>query len=50
VNFGFKVALGRPPSPPERDAALSYLKTAQPAELNGFAWMLLNLSEFVFLP
>jgi hypothetical protein len=50
VNYGFKLALGRPPSPAERDAALSYLKTAQPAELNGFAWMLLNLSEFVFLP
>ncbi len=50
VDYGFKLTLGRPPSPSERDAALSYLKTAQPEQLTGFAWMLLNLSEFVFLP
>ena len=37
-------------SPAERDAALSYLGKAQPNELTGFSWMLLNLSEFVFLP
>jgi hypothetical protein len=50
VDYGYKLTLGRPPSPAERDAALSYLKNAQPEQLTGFAWMLLNLSEFVFLP
>jgi hypothetical protein len=50
VQHGYKVVLGREPSAKERDHALSYLRTNQPAELEGFAWMLLNLSEFVFLP
>ncbi len=50
VDYGYKLALGRPPSASERDAALSYLQKAEPTQLTGFAWMLLNLSEFVFLP
>lgn len=50
VDYGYKLALGRPPSPAERDAALSYLQKGEPTQLTGFAWMLLNLSEFVFLP
>lgn len=50
VDYGYKLVLGRAPTPAERDAALSYLGKARPAELTGFAWMLLNLSEFVFLP
>lgn len=48
VEHGYKVALGRTPSPAERDHALSYLRSGD--RLEGFAWMLLNLSEFVFLP
>jgi hypothetical protein len=50
VEYGYKLVLGRAPSPAERDAALSYLGKGKPEELTGFAWMLLNLSEFVFLP
>jgi len=50
VDYGYKLALGRAPSAAERDAALSYLQNAEPAQLSGFAWMLLNLSEFIFLP
>ena len=50
VDYGYKLVLGRAPSATERDAALSYLGKAEPAQLTGFAWMLLNLSEFVFLP
>jgi hypothetical protein len=50
VEYGYKLVLGRPPSAAERDAALSYLRNAEPTQLTGFAWMLLNLSEFVFLP
>lgn len=49
VNEGYRIALSRPPSNSERDHALSYIGT-DPARLQGFAWMLLNLSEFVFLP
>lgn len=50
VHYGFKLVLGRPPSPAERDVALSYLQGAGAARLEGFSWMLMNLSEFVFLP
>lgn len=50
VNYGYKLVLGRAPSAAERDAALTYLGEGEPARLTGFAWMLLNLSEFVFLP
>jgi hypothetical protein len=50
VDYGYKLVLGRAPSATERDAALSYLGKGEPAQLTGFAWMLLNLSEFVFLP
>lgn len=49
VNEGYRITLGRPPSNAERDHALSYTGS-DPARLQGFAWMLLNLSEFVFLP
>jgi hypothetical protein len=50
VDYGYKLVLGRTPSATERDAALSYIGKGEPAQLTGFAWMLLNLSEFVFLP
>lgn len=49
VEQGYRIALSRPPSSAERDHALSYV-AGDPARLQGFAWMLLNLSEFVFLP
>ncbi len=50
VDYGYKVVLGRVPSAAERDHAMSYLRADDPARLEGFSWMLLNLSEFVFLP
>ena len=50
VEYGYKLVLGRAPSASERDAALSYLDSVEPAKVVGFSWMLLNLSEFVFLP
>ena len=49
VEQGYKIVVNRPPSARERDHALSYVGN-DPARLEGFAWMLLNLSEFVFLP
>jgi hypothetical protein len=50
VDYGYKLVLGREPSAGERDHALSYLQKGETARLEGFSWMLLNLSEFVFLP
>lgn len=50
VDYGYKLVLGRAPSASERDVALSYVQGADTARLEGFSWMLLNLSEFVFLP
>jgi hypothetical protein len=50
VDYGYKLLLGRPPSPSERDNALSWLRGGSDRQWEGFAWMLLNLSEFIFLP
>ena len=47
VDLGYLTALSRPPSSKERDAALSYIGV-DPKRLDGFAWMLLNLDEFVY--
>ena len=50
VDYGYKLVLGRTPSARERDHALSYLQAGEAGRLEGFSWMLLNLSEFVLLP
>ena len=49
VDYGYKLVLGRPPAASERDHALSYLGSGSTAQWEGFSWMLLNLSEFIFL-
>jgi hypothetical protein len=48
IERGYRIALGRPPSPSEKDNALSYLEN-NPARLKGFAWMLFNLDEFSYV-
>jgi hypothetical protein len=48
VDLGYKLALSRAPSGSERDHAMTYLNN-DGQRLEGFAWMLLNLSEFVFI-
>ncbi len=48
VDLGYRIALGRPPSPAEEQRALRYLG-ADPARLDGFAWLLFNLDEFVYV-
>jgi hypothetical protein len=50
VEYGYKLVLGRPPTNNERDDALTYLRAASDTQWEGFSWMLLNLSEFIFLP
>jgi hypothetical protein len=48
VEEGYKIALNRSPSGAERDYAITYLSGGA-ERLEGFAWMLLNLTEFIFV-
>jgi hypothetical protein len=48
VDLGYRIALGRHPSAGEKDESLTYLHD-DPARLKGFAWLLFNLDEFVFV-
>jgi Protein of unknown function (DUF1553) len=48
VELGYKLTFGRPPSPAEKDRALSYIES-DPARLKGFAWLLYNLDEFIYV-
>jgi hypothetical protein len=48
VNRGFQSALGRSPSESERLKSLNYLQ-GDPKRVQGFAWMLLNLDEFLYV-
>jgi hypothetical protein len=48
VDLAYRVALGRPPSPPERDNALTYLERS-PNRLAGLAWLIFNLDEFSYV-
>jgi hypothetical protein len=48
VDLGFRIALARPPSGPERERALAYLEN-DPARLPGLAWLLFNMDEFLYV-
>jgi len=48
IDLGYRIAISRPPSPAEKDSALSYVDS-DPARLNGFAWLLFNLDEFSYV-
>ena len=48
VNLAYRTTLGRPPSAPETRRALEYIDN-DPSRMNGFAWMLFNLDEFVYV-
>jgi hypothetical protein len=48
VDLGYRLTFGRPPSGVERDRALSYIEN-DPARLKGFAWLLYNLDEFIYV-
>ncbi len=48
VNLGFRIAIGRPPSPQEKDEALGAVQN-DPARLKDLAWLLLNLDEFIYV-
>ena len=48
VSRAYRQVLGRRPSGTELDRALTYIKN-DPARLKGFAWLLFNLDEFVYV-
>jgi hypothetical protein len=48
VDLGYRLTLDRPPSPGEKDRALTYIE-GDPARLKGFAWLLYNLDEFIYV-
>jgi hypothetical protein len=48
VEVGYRLTLGRLPSAAEKDRALTYLEN-DPARLKGFAWLLFNLDEFIYI-
>jgi hypothetical protein len=48
VDLGYKLAFARTPSASEKDQALSYLEN-DPARLKGFAWLLYNMDEFIYV-
>ncbi|MCU1327874.1 MAG: hypothetical protein JWN34_3244 [Bryobacterales bacterium] len=48
VPLAFRYAIGRPPTPPETDRAITWLDNS-PDKLKGFAWLLVNLDEFIYV-
>lgn len=48
IDEGYRLTIGRPPSPSEKDAALTYVQN-DPERLKGLAWMLFNLDEFIYV-
>jgi hypothetical protein len=47
-DFGIQTALGRLPTDAERAKALNYTQ-GDPGRVKGFAWLLLNLDEFLYV-
>jgi hypothetical protein len=48
VDLGYRLVLSRPPSANEKDHALTYVANDE-NRLKGFAWLLFNLDEFVYV-
>ena len=48
VDLGYRLTIGRPPSSAEEDRALTYIEN-DPARLKGFAWLLFNTDEFIYV-
>lgn len=48
VDLGYRLTLARPPTAAEADRSLSYIQE-DPARLKGFAWLLYNLDEFIYV-
>jgi hypothetical protein len=48
VALAFKIALARPPSDAERAKAVDYLE-GDADRVKGFAWLLFNMDEFLYV-
>lgn len=48
VDLAYRIALNRPPSPGEKDNALTYVG-ADPNRLKQLAWLIFNLDEFIYV-
>jgi hypothetical protein len=48
VDLAYRITLCRPPSPAEKERALSYLDN-EPGRLKGLAWLMFNLDEFIYV-
>jgi hypothetical protein len=48
IDLGYRIAIARPPSPKEKDAAMTYAK-GDITQLKGFTWLLFNLDEFSYV-
>jgi len=48
VAEGYRLTIARPPSSSEVDRALTYLEN-NPSRLKGFAWLLFNTDEFMYV-
>ena len=48
VDLGYRITLSRPPSPGEKDSALTFVG-ADPNRLKNLAWLLFNLDEFIYV-
>ncbi len=48
VDLGYRLTMARPPSPAEKDRALTYIEN-DPDRLKGFAWLLFNMDEFIYV-
>jgi Protein of unknown function (DUF1553)/Protein of unknown function (DUF1549) len=48
IDLGYRIALNRPPSAGEKDHALTYVED-DASRLKGFAWLLFNLDEFLYI-
>jgi hypothetical protein len=48
VKLAYRTTLGRAPSGPELDQALTYLDK-NPDRLKGLGWLLFNLDEFIYV-
>jgi hypothetical protein len=48
VRYGYRIALGRLPSPDENEQALAFLDDDL-ARLLDFSWSLLNTTEFIYV-
>jgi hypothetical protein len=48
VDLAYRIALSRPPSPSEKESALTYV-AANSERLKNLAWLIFNLDEFIYV-